>query len=78
MLLVVRRKFEMALHIVGFALALDAERSLTFLDAIRTLMIMTAVSTYQHPAVPNSMVSTTLETHLLHFSLDRVHILLWM
>ena len=78
MLLVVRSKFEMAFYIVRFALALDAERSLTFLDAICTLMIMTAVSTYQHPAVANSVVSTTFKTYLFRFSLDRVHILLRM
>ena len=78
MLLVVRSKFEMAFYIVRFALALDAERSLTFLDAIRTLMIMAAVSTYQHPAVANSVVSTTFKTYLFRFSLDPVHILLRM
>ena len=76
--LVVRCKFEMALHIVGFALALDAERFLTFSDAICTLMIMPTVSAYHQLAVPNSVVSTALITHLLHFSLDRVHVLLWL
>ena len=68
----------MAFDIVRFAFALDAERSLTFFDAIRALMIMTTVSTYQHLAVPNSVVSTTFKTRLFHLSLDRVHILLWM
>ena len=76
MFLVVRSKFEVTFYVVRFALALDAKRSLAFLGAIRTLMIVAAVSAHQHPAVANPVVSSTLKAYLFRFSLDCIHVLL--
>ena len=66
----------MTFYVVRFALALDAKCSLPFSGAIRTLMIVAAVSAHQHFAVANPVVPSTLKAHLLRFSLDRIHVLL--